>query len=179
MTNSQDILTDSLEEMHHNIGIQRKRARDGLVVQSERMVQRSRLEEVAGDPGDNVTIPIPLVDRGKGDPRNIMGIILDRDERELYRIAVRSGILKGCFARNQFDICPQKLYNYEDIRQDVEVGLREAVHQESNCGGQGFTKCNCAVTGKGCRTNRCKCFKARQICNSSCHSSLTCKNKQR
>ena len=22
------------------------------------------------------------------------------------------------------------------------------------------------VTGKGCRTNRCKCFKARQICNS-------------
>ena len=142
LTNSQDILTDSLEEMHHNIGIQRKRARDGLVVQSERMVQRSRLEQVAGDSGDNVTIPIPLVDRGKGDPRNIMGIILDRDERELYRIAVRSGILKGRFARNQFDICPQKLYNYEDIRQDVEVGLREAVHQESNCGGQGFKKCN-------------------------------------
>ena len=65
-TNSQDILTDSLEEMHHNIGIQRKRARDCLVVQSERVVQRSRLEQVAGDPGDNLTIPIPLVDRGKG-----------------------------------------------------------------------------------------------------------------
>ena len=75
-----------------------------------------------------------------------MGIILDRDDRELYRIAVRSGILKGRFARNQFDPCPQKHYNYEDIRQDVKVGLREAVNQESNCGGQGFTKCNCAVT---------------------------------
>ena len=68
--------------MHRNISIQRKRARDGLVIQSERMVQFSRLEQVAGDPGNNVTIPISLVDRGKGDPRNIMGIILDRDERK-------------------------------------------------------------------------------------------------
>ena len=86
---------------------------------------------------------------------------------KLYRIAaVRSGILKGRFAGNQFELCPQKLHNYEDIIQDVELGLREAVHQESNCGGQGFTKCNCAVTKKGFRTNRCKCFKARHICNS-------------
>ena len=119
-----------------------------------------------------------MVNRGKGDPRNIMGIILDRDERELKRKAVHSGIFKGRFARNQFDLCPQKPDNYEDIRKDMEVGLREAVHQESNCGGQGFTKCNCAVTGKGCRTNRYKCFKDRQISNSRCHSSLTCENTQ-
>ena len=38
LTNSLDILTDCHEEMYHNIGIQRNRARDGLVVQSERMV---------------------------------------------------------------------------------------------------------------------------------------------
>ena len=37
------------------------------------MAKRSRLEHVAGNPGDNVIIPIPLVDRGKGDPCNIMG----------------------------------------------------------------------------------------------------------
>ena len=44
------------------------------------MLQRSRFEQVAGNPGDNVIIPIPLVDRGRGDPRNIMGVILDRME---------------------------------------------------------------------------------------------------
>ena len=43
-SNLQDILTDD-----RNIGIQSKRARGGLVVQSEGMVQRSRLEQVAGD----------------------------------------------------------------------------------------------------------------------------------
>ena len=84
-----------------------------------------------------------------------MGIILDRDERELHRIAVRSGILKGSLARNQFDLCTQRLHNYEDVSQDVEVGHREVMHQESNCGAQGVTKCNCAVNGKGCRTNIC------------------------
>ncbi|XP_041364278.1 KRAB-A domain-containing protein 2-like [Gigantopelta aegis] len=33
---------------------------DGQMAQAERMVKRSRVEHVAGNPGDNVTIPIPL-----------------------------------------------------------------------------------------------------------------------
>ena len=56
-----------------NISIQRKRAADGQMAQAERMAKRSRLEHVASNPGDNVIIPIPLADRGKGDPCNIMG----------------------------------------------------------------------------------------------------------
>ena len=36
------------------------------------MVRYSQLEQVAGYPGDNVTIPILLVNRGKANPRNIM-----------------------------------------------------------------------------------------------------------
>jgi hypothetical protein len=44
---------------------QRKRARESMVNQAERMVKRSRIVNVAGNPGDNVTVPIPLVDRGK------------------------------------------------------------------------------------------------------------------
>ena len=90
------------------------------------MVKRSRIEHVAGNPGDNVTVPIPLVDRGRADPRNIMGIIIDRDSNDLYRIAVRGGILKGKYARNQFDLCAQKLLNYDDVSQGIEVGLRTA-----------------------------------------------------
>jgi len=73
---------------------QRKRTPESLVHQTERMVKRSRVEHVAGNPLDNVRIPIPLVDRGRGDPRNIMGVILDRDDNDMYRIAVRAGVLK-------------------------------------------------------------------------------------
>ena len=70
------------------------------------MLKRSRQEQVAGNPGDNVIIPIPLVDRGRGDPRNIMGVVLEINENDMYCIAVRAGILKGSYSRNQFDLSP-------------------------------------------------------------------------
>jgi len=140
------------------------------------MVKRSRIDHAAGNTGDNVTVPIPLVDRGRGDPRNIMGIILDRDMNDMYRIAVRGGILKGKYSRNQFDLCAHKLLTDRDIDQNQEIALRSAVQHESKCGGQGFVKCNCSGSNR-CQSNRCKCFKAKVKCNSRCHSSLSCENK--
>ncbi|XP_068237119.1 uncharacterized protein [Palaemon carinicauda] len=84
-----------LHQLQEDIALQRSRVSAGQLAHAERMVKRSRLEHVPGDPGDNVTIPIPLVDRGKGDPRNVIGVILDRNENDMYRISVRDGILKG------------------------------------------------------------------------------------
>ena len=168
--------TPGIDNNQNQIKTQRKRAREAMLIQAERMVKRSRIDYVAGNPGDNVTIPIPLVDRGRGDPRNLMGIIVDRDNNDQYRIAVRAGILKGKYSRNQFDLCVQKLLTDTDVSQDEEVALRTAVQKESKCGGQGFVKCNCSGLNK-CQTNRCKCFKSKVKCNSRCHSSLTCENK--
>lgn len=164
----------SEEPNQEQINMQRKRARASLVQQAERMVKRSRVVHAPGHPGDNVTVPIPMVDRGRGDPRNIMGVIMDRDDNDMYRIAVRAGLLNGKYSRNQFDLCVQKLLKDTDVSKDQEVALRTAVQMESLCGGQGFVKCNCA--GR-CQSNRCKCFKAKVKCNSRCHSSLSCDNK--
>ena len=124
------------------------------------MVKRSRVEVPHGQIGDNVIIPIPLVDRGRGDPRNILGVILDRDENDLYTISVKSGILTSKYSRNQFDICSQKLLSESDTDQTTTMTLRQAVIQQSNSGGQGMFKCNCAGS-KRCRTMRCKCFKSK------------------
>jgi len=165
-----------LNEHQQIIQNQRKRARDGLMQQAEKMIKRSRVLHQAGNPGDNVTVPIPLVDRGRGDPRNIMGVIIDRDCNDMYRIAVRAGLLQQRYSRNQFDLCTQKLLSLADVRQDREVSVRVAVHEESMCGGQGYLRCNCAGSDR-CRSNRCKCFKANVKCNSRCHSTLMCKNK--
>ena len=41
--------------------------------QAESMVKRSHVEHAPGNPEDNVMVLVPLVDRGQGDPRNIMG----------------------------------------------------------------------------------------------------------
>ena len=158
------------------IAAKRKGVATAQLDQAERMVKRSRVVMTAGQVGDNVTIPIPLVDRGRCDPRNIMGIIRSRDENDFYVIAVRGGVLKGKYSRNQFDICKHVLLNETDVKLDVQVSLREGVNFESKCGGQGFLKCSCSGS-KRCGTKRCKCFRANVMCNSRCHSSLSCSNK--
>ena len=60
--------------------------------------------------GDNVTIPIPSVDRGRTDLRNLIGIVTDISDNDMYTIAVKSGILNSNYSRNQFDVCATSLY---------------------------------------------------------------------
>ena len=107
-----------------------------------------------------------------------MAVILDRNENDLYRLAVRAGILKGLYSRNQFDLCTQKLYTSDDMSLEKEISLRQAIQEESKCGGQGYAKCNCTKSKNQCKTNKCKCFKLKQKCNSRCHSSLPCYKKK-
>ncbi|KAG1651815.1 Integrator complex subunit 11 [Nymphon striatum] len=98
------------------------------------MVKRSKVVMKAGVVGDNVAVPIPSVDRGRGDPRNIIGVIVEVSDSEQYSIACPAGVLNGKYSRNQFDLCPQKLLTLSDIT----VSLRSAVGIESQSGGQGF-----------------------------------------
>ena len=109
-------------------------------------------------------------------PRNILGVIIDVDENDIYKISVKSGILKTRFSRNQFDLCPQKLLKESDVNCTEEVSLRQAVTEESKSGGQGFVRCNCSGNRR-CESNRSKCYKSKIKCSSRCHSCLVCKNK--
>ena len=47
-------------------------------MQAERMVKRSKRIFAPVQVGDNVTIPIPHDDRGRTDPRNIIGVDTER-----------------------------------------------------------------------------------------------------
>ncbi|GFS14708.1 Krab-a domain-containing protein 2-like protein [Elysia marginata] len=165
-----------LEAKQAQINFHREQSRKFQMEQAERMVKRSRIELAPGQKGDNVAIPIPLVDRGCGDPRNILAVILDRSENDNYTLATKHGILKGAYSRNEFKLCPEKLLLMSDVNCTTFVSLREAVVFGSRCGGQGYIKCSCSGSKK-CQTNRCKCFKAKLKCNSRCHQSLNCKNK--
>ena len=72
------------------------------MTQAERMVKRSKLELTSGQEGDNVAVPIPHVDRGCGDTQSILGIIIDRDENDMYVSCVKAQILKGKFVPPAF-----------------------------------------------------------------------------
>ena len=47
------------------------------------------------------------------------------------------------YSRNQFDVCAIPLYNITGISTDKSTSLHCSVKRESNCGRQGFVKCNC------------------------------------
>ena len=140
------------------------------------MVKHSRIDLKAGEAGDIVAVPIPMVGRGRGDPRNILGVIVDRDEHDMYRIAVKAGIVSKKYSRNQFDLCLQQLLNDSDVNRESTITLRQALKSTAS-GRQGFFRCDCSKGKKKCQTNRCKCYKAKRLCNSRCHSSLSCNNK--
>ena len=82
------VTTQSQDQRQDSFHLNQKRTFDSPTEQAERLVKRSRVENAASNSKDNVTIPIPLVDRGRGDPRNIMGVILDRGRNDMYRITV-------------------------------------------------------------------------------------------
>ena len=73
----------------NNIHIQRKRAAESQLQQVEKMVIRSKIVLSEVKVGDNVTIPIPSVDRGRTDPRNLIGIVTDISDNDMYTIAGR------------------------------------------------------------------------------------------
>lgn len=101
--------SEPFDKRLEDISNQRKRARESQLSLAERMVKRSRIDLKAGEVGDNVAVPVPMVDRGRCDPRTIIGVIVERDENDFYRTAVKAGILSTKYSRNQFDLCPQIL----------------------------------------------------------------------
>ena len=104
-------------------------------------------------------MPLPEVDRGRCEFRNIHAVVLSINESGMYKLGTT----------NQFDPLPTPLMSMNEVNKDVEIPLRTAAHKASQGGGQGFVKCGC---NKTCQANNCKCKKAKQLCNSRCHKGL-------
>ena len=68
---------------------------------------------------------MPVVDRGRCDSRNILGVIVEADlTKDLYRIGTKNGILNSWYARNQFSTCTKGTVNIADVP-SVNISLRE------------------------------------------------------
>ena len=86
--------TDSIDSRTAQITQRRLEASIAPKEQVERMV-KSRVDIQAGTIGDNVAVPIPGVDRGRGDPRNILGVVDNKTDNDQYKIAVKGGLLNA------------------------------------------------------------------------------------
>jgi len=66
------------------------RGQESLTDQAERVV----FELQAGNIGDIVALPVPVVDKGRWTSQHL-GVIIDKNENDLYIIATRHGILSN------------------------------------------------------------------------------------
>ena len=119
-------------------------------------------------------VPIPDVDRGRADLRNIKAIVKKVNGDGMYELGTEFGTLEQLYSRNQFAPTLENFMCLSDVPTNCNISLREAARKNSIGLGQGFFKCNCKT---GCTTKRFKCLNAKKICNSRCHHSNSCKNK--
>jgi hypothetical protein len=150
--------------------------RNLAVVQQQQQAQRMLSETAKRFKdcviGENVLVPIPEVDRGRTDFRNVLDVIRMVGP-DGYTIGTQSGILKQKYVRSQFQPTIGTHLRAIDVP-SKEVSLREASGMVSLAHGQGFIRCHC----KGdCSSMRCSCRKEGRLCNSKCHKSLSCTNK--
>jgi hypothetical protein len=88
---------------------------------------RNRSEKILTEVeiGQNVPIPIPNVDRGKGDPRNVMAVVTERVHNG-YQLGTSGGMLLGSYTRNQFDLSDGQFLDKETVDKTSEISLRNA-----------------------------------------------------
>lgn len=151
-----------------------KKAYERLTKQSDKMVKLSNKKFPALDVETSVKIQITAVDRCKGDPKNMIVIVMERIADELYKIDTKKEVLATLYSRNQVHPCKHAFIDKESVRNEP-INVRSLNKIQSKFGGQGFIKCDCKLD---CKSDRCQCKKNNVKYNSKCHrQSNKCKNK--
>ena len=118
-------VTYNLCSNEKNIISERRNASESMKRQATRM--RNISERILSDVdiGTNVLIPIPNVDRGKGDPRNVLVVVINKDELG-YKLGTKSGTLRGLYTGNQFELSDRKYLHIGSINNEHELSFRQA-----------------------------------------------------
>ena len=61
--------------------------------------------------GDNVLIPVSEFDRGRGDPANLISLVLEKGDSG-FRVGTKAGILAGRSSRNQIELTKYKYKSF-------------------------------------------------------------------
>ena len=142
-------------------------------MQANSLTKNTKTKLTVLSKGDNVIIPIPSVDRGPADERNIIGVVMNVNVHGGYKIGTKVGQIKGYKSRNQVQFVANATLDVSEVPVS-DMSVREIVSKISLSGGQGFVNCQCK---KGKKSGRCKCRRLKVMCNSRCHMSLSCSNK--
>ncbi|XP_071053571.1 protein FAM200C-like [Onthophagus taurus] len=80
---------------------QEEKAIEGVKKQAEKMKFTSNKKFHPIEVGTSVIVPVPSLDRSKGDARNLIGLVLETTNDGLYKIGTKKGVIDSLYSRNQ------------------------------------------------------------------------------
>ena len=83
--------------------------------QADSLARITKQRQTIPKKGDNVVIPIPAVDRGPTDPRNIKCVVTLVNDHGGYKVGTKVGLIKGYLSRNQIEFCESETVNASDV----------------------------------------------------------------
>ncbi|CAG2230301.1 unnamed protein product [Mytilus edulis] len=123
-----DTITCHLCSSEEVIRNKRRHALDSMTRQAVRMRNLSERVLTEVDVGANALVAILHVDRGKGDPRNLVAVVTGKEEYG-YQLGIKDGILRGLYT-----------IAIKSVNHDNEISFRKAVSKVSLCDGRLIVK---------------------------------------
>ena len=80
----------------------RNQVRQNQKREAAKMLESARKKIKSAQVNDCVRVPVPIFDRAKTDQRNLLGVITEVDDKGMFTIATKHGLLAQKFSRNQF-----------------------------------------------------------------------------
>lgn len=87
-----------------------------LQKQAEKMTKLSHKKFPVIGVGISVKVPVPLIDRGKVDQKNIIGIVKERTDDDLYKILTKHGVSDHSYTRSQIQPCKSSFLTIDDVK---------------------------------------------------------------
>ncbi|KAF0703723.1 SCAN domain-containing protein 3-like, partial [Aphis craccivora] len=118
----------------------RKKAKQNLENQAIKMKTWSDKKLKPAEVGATVRVPVPDLDKGRGDARNILAVVIEVTDDGYYQLGTKEGLLKSLYSRSQITICQKNLIAIEEVPRENTFALRTIATQQSTGPGQGFFK---------------------------------------
>ena len=159
--------------MSKRVKHKRDECKDNVSRQAEKMIDASVKRFKQADIGDNVLVPVPNVNRGRSDFRNIKGIMTAAKGNGCYIIGAKHGTLKQIYSRNQFIPTMDSLARLDEVLPN-KVCLREGARKSQ----LKVARVTRDISAKKQYVDNDRlCGRNGRLCNSKCHSHLMCTNK--
>lgn len=156
--------------------ILRESARRDLQIYTDKMVnQMNKGKKRITDYqiGDLVRVAVPKIDRFSTDRPTLPCKIMEITENNKYRVGSKFGIIEICYSAGELESLGTENFPELDEIPSNKITIREAARLQSTGLVSGGI-CNCKSE---CNSNRCRCKKMNESCNSRCHSGRSCQNK--